>query len=164
LRARTVLDCAVRADTLPGALLRTLVAQRLRQPSTRKVGGMSHTVLPRSLGSLHGARSGLMTAVVREEGTRTLVMLSGEADVSTTSVLSDVLAWMVARRTGDVVVDLGELEFLDSATVHVLAEGQQLLEHDGREMTFRSPSRLAVRVLDAFRLTDSIEARESTLS
>ncbi len=125
---------------------------------------MTLMVLPRTLGSLHGVRFGPMTAVVREEGTRTLVVLRGEADVSTTCVTSDVLAWVVARRTGDVVVDLGELEFIDSATAHVLAEGQQLLGHHGRTMTFRSPSRLAARVLHVFGLTDSIETSEAALS
>jgi len=106
---------------------------------------------------------GLMTAVVREEGTRTLVVFRGEADISTTCVPSGVVAWVATWRTGDVVVDLGELEFIDSSTVLVLSRGQQLLERQGRTMTFRSPSRLAALVLQVFGLADSIEAHESTL-
>jgi anti-anti-sigma factor len=125
---------------------------------------MTLTVPLPSSGNLHCVRSGLTTAVVREEGTRSVVVLRGEADFSTTRVPSDVLSWVVAWRTGDVVVDLGGLEFVDTATVRVLAEGQQLLEHHGRTMTFRSPSKVAARVLNVFGLTDSIETRESTPS
>jgi len=113
--------------------------------------------MPDTVSASFGVRFDLLTAVVREEGTRTLVVLRGEADISTTCVPADVLAWVTARRTGDVVVDLGELEFIDSATVRLLAEGQQLLERQGRTMTFRSPSRLAARVLNVFGLADSIE-------
>jgi anti-anti-sigma factor len=125
---------------------------------------MTLTVLPPSSGSLHCVRVGLTTAVVREEGTRTVVVLRGEADFSTTCVPSDALSWVIAWRIGDVVVDLGGLEFIDSATARVLAEGQQLLKHDGRMMTFRSPSKVAARVLHASGLTDSIETYEAALS
>jgi anti-anti-sigma factor len=118
---------------------------------------MTLTVLPPASGGLHHVRFGLMTAVARQEGTRTVVVLRGEADVSTARVPSDVLSWVIAWRTGDVVVDLGELKFIDSATVHILAEAQQLLEHAGRAMSFRSPSRLATRVLQLFGLTGLIE-------
>jgi len=100
-----------------------------------------------------------MTALVQEEGTHTVVVLRGEANISTTSVPSDAMSWVIARRTGNVVIDLAELEFIDSATVHVLAEARQLLERAGRSMTFRFPSRLAVRRLELFSLGDLIEAR-----
>ena len=119
---------------------------------------MSVTLLPPSAHSLRSFRLALTTAVVRAEGTCTVVVLRGEADFSTTSVVSDVLSWVIAWRSGDVVIDLAELEFIDSATVDALAEGQQLLEHHGRMMTIRSPSGLAARVLNVFGLTDLIEA------
>jgi anti-anti-sigma factor len=121
---------------------------------------MTLTMLPLSSGGLHHVRFGLMTAVAREEGPRTVVVLRGEADVSTCRVPADVLSWVIAWRTGDVVVDLGELKFVDSATVHILAEARQLLERVGRAMSFRSPSSLATRVLQVFGLTHLIEARE----
>jgi anti-anti-sigma factor len=121
---------------------------------------MTITVPSPSSGSLHRVRFGLLTAVVREEGRRTVVVLRGEADMSTTSVPSEAMSWVIASRTGDVVIDLAELEFIDSATVHVVADAQQLLARAGRTMTFRSPSRLATRVLHVFGLSDLIEARE----
>ena len=107
-----------------------------------------------------GRRSALATPVVRVEGTRTVVALRGEADFSTRPFMSDVLSRVIALRAGDVVIDLAEVKFIDTATVRVLAVGQQLLDRRGRKLTFRSPSRLAARVLHSFGLTDLIEARQ----
>ena len=57
-------------------------------------------------------------------------------------------------------IDLAEAEFIDTAAVRVLAVGHQLLDERGRTLTFRSPSRLAARVLHMFGLTELIEGRE----
>ena len=70
--------------------------------------------------------------------------------------MADVLSWVTAWRSGDVVVDLADLTFIDTAAVDVLAECHRLLELDGRRMTFRSPSKLAVRLLRMSALVDQI--------
>jgi len=103
----------------------------------------------------------LATGAVHDEGTRTVVVLGGESDFSTTSVPADALSWTIAWRVGDVVVDLAALEFIDSATVRVLACGRELLEGSGRRLTFRGPSRVAAYILDAFGLTNLIETGEA---
>lgn len=103
--------------------------------------------------------SALLTPEVRAEGTRTVITLRGEADSSTRPVMFDVLSGVVATGTGDVVVDLAELKFIDTATVRVLAVAQQILDRRGRGMTFRSPSRLAVLMLAVSGLTHLVEAR-----
>jgi anti-anti-sigma factor len=120
---------------------------------------MAHTVFPASARTAQGARS-VLTAVVGTEGTRTVVVVRGEGDSSTTAVLSDALSRVIASQAGDVVIDLAEAEFIDTATVRVLAAGLQLLDRQGRKLTIRSPSRLAARVLDLFGLADLVEARE----
>ena len=102
----------------------------------------------------------LAAPVVRGEGTRIVVVVCGEADGSSRHVLSDVLSRVIASHEGDVVIDLCEAEFIDSATVRVFAVGQQLLDDRGRKLTFRSPTRLATRMLHLFGLADLIEARE----
>ena len=63
---------------------------------------------------------------------------------------------MIALRTGDVVIDLTESTFVDTAIVRDFADAQQLLDRQGRKLTFRSPSRLATRVLHLFGLADLI--------
>jgi anti-anti-sigma factor len=100
---------------------------------------------------------------VRVEGTRSVVVLRGEADSSNKAALSDVLSRVIASLSGDVVIDMAEAEFIDTATVRVLAVGRQLLGDQGRKLTFRSPSRLTTRVLHLFGLTHLIEADAATV-
>ena len=121
---------------------------------------MALTMLPPSTDTVQRVVRGAVTSpVVHAEGTHTVVTLRGEADVSTRPALADVLSRVIAHGAGDVVVDLAPVTFIDTATVRALATGQQLLDRTGRALTFRSPSRLAVRVLDLFGLTDQIETR-----
>ena len=111
--------------------------------------------------ALTSVRFGLMTATAHAEGARTVVLLRGEADYATTHALADILSWVTAWRSDDVVVDLGDLNFIDTATVGVLAECRRLLEQSGRKMTFRSPSSLAARLLSTSALTNCIETEGS---
>ena len=71
-----------------------------------------------------------------------------------------MLSKVIALSTGDVVMDLTEATFIDTAIVRALAGAQQLLDRQERKLTFRSPSRLATRVLHLFGLTDLIEPRQ----
>jgi anti-anti-sigma factor len=119
---------------------------------------MTLTVVPPSGGAARGVRPALMTVVVRTGRTRTIVVLRGEADYSTAPVLSDALSRASALGVRDVVIDLGELRFIDCASCGVFAVGRQSLGRQGRKMTFRSPSRLVARVLGFFELSDLIEA------
>jgi anti-sigma B factor antagonist len=120
---------------------------------------MADTVLPLSARTAGTDRSPLATTL-RVEGTRTAVVLRGEADVSTTAVLSDALSRVIALPDGDVVIDLAGLDFIDTSTVQVLAVGERLLHRRGRRLSFRSPSPLATTVLESFALGDRIEARD----
>lgn len=94
---------------------------------------------------------------VHAEGTRCVITLRGETDLSTRRDLCDVLLRVIADWTGDVVVDLTEVTFVDTATVRALVTAQQLLHRQARTLTFRSPPRLAARLLMAFGMTDLIE-------
>jgi anti-anti-sigma factor len=100
-----------------------------------------------------------MSPVVHAEATHIVVTLRGEADVSTRPALADVLSRVIAHGAGDVAIDLAPVTFIDTATVRALATGQLLLDRRGRALTIRSPSRLAVRVLELFGLADLIETR-----
>jgi anti-anti-sigma factor len=121
---------------------------------------MTITTLPPSTRSADRFRCALMAPTVRTEGTRTIVVLRGEADYSTRPGLADVLSRVIALRAGDVVIDLAEAEFIDTATARALADCRQLLNRRDRKLTFRSPSRLSARLLHLFGLTELIEARE----
>jgi anti-anti-sigma factor len=95
--------------------------------------------------------------LVHAERRGTVIALRGEADVSTRRALSDVLSRVIASRSGDVVIDLAQTTFIDTAIVRTLSEGRQLLVRQGNNLSFRSPSRLAARVLQVFGLTHLIE-------
>jgi anti-anti-sigma factor len=121
---------------------------------------MATTVVRSSAPTARIVLSPLTVPVMRVEGTRTVVVLRGEADCSSRPVLSDLLSRIIASPSGEVVIDMADI---DTATVRVLAVGQQLLADWGRRLTFRSPSRLTARVLHLFGLTDLIEAREGAV-
>lgn len=92
----------------------------------------------------------------REEDTRTVVAAAGRSGLVGTPVQSEALFRVRPLPAGDVVIDRARAELIDSAT-GVSAQGQHLLDRQGRKLTFRSPSRLPV--LPGFGLADLIEDR-----
>lgn len=120
---------------------------------------MTLTVLPPSSHLSPNARGGCTTPAARVdiEGTRSIVVLRGSVDFFTTLAVSDLLSGLTDSATGDVVIDLGEVDFVDAAAATAFVTAQQLLACQGRQLTFRSPSSLAARVLDVFGLAGVIE-------
>jgi len=103
-----------------------------------------------------GADDTLIGQIVHE-GTQIIVVLRGEADFSATLALSDILARGVSAGSGDVVIDLGGLDFIDTGAMRVLVAAKQRLQRLGRKLTLRSPSSVATRVLDVFGLATMVE-------
>lgn len=93
-----------------------------------------------------------LTATVFADGAVTVVALRGEADRATLHVVRDALAAVIADRQGDVVVDLAETEFMDSAALRAVLTARESLAGTGRLLTLRSPSRSAARLLGVFGL------------
>jgi anti-sigma B factor antagonist len=71
----------------------------------------------------------------RTEENLTVLALTGEVDVLTVSKLSAELDQEVRRGTGDVVLDLREVEFVDSAGVHIMLRAQRRLARQSRALT-----------------------------
>jgi anti-sigma B factor antagonist len=115
------------------------------------------TVVPASAPSAHDRSTPTPMATVREEGAGTLVLLRGEVDFSGASVLAETLSRVIVLRSGDVVIDLAGVEFIDTASVRVLTACRRMLDRESRRLTFRSPSRLAARVLRVFGLSALVE-------
>ena len=88
-----------------------------------------------------------LAATVFDEGAVTVVALRGEADRATLQVLVDALSTVIADRAGDVVVDLAEAEFMDTAALRSVLDARVTLEGLGRHLSLRSPSRSAGRLL-----------------
>ena len=117
---------------------------------------MAHTGLRPTARATRTTGPGL-TPVVRAEDDRTVVVVRGEADVATRPALSDVLSEVIDWRVGNVVIDLAEVAFIDTATIRSLAMARELLQRRGPVLTFRSPSRLADTMIQLFGLTGLIE-------
>jgi anti-anti-sigma factor len=124
---------------------------------------MALTIPPPAGDTLPGVGSFTATPLLDAEQNCTVVALRGEADVSAGQALSDVLSQVTASRSGDVVIDLSQTTFIDTAIVRILSDERDLVVRQGNTLTFRSPSRLAARLLEVFGLTDLIEFREPTL-
>ena len=92
----------------------------------------------------------------------TVLVLHGDVEVSTALLLADSLSALLALPDGPVVIDLADVDYIDIASIRVLDLGRQLLARQGRDLTFRSPSKLAVMMLGLFGLTSLIEVRNST--
>lgn len=119
---------------------------------------MAATFLTPSTRTTRSIRSFLPVSAVRAEGARTVVVLRGEWDFSSGPVLADVLSRVTAGQPGDVVIDLAEADFLDSAAVHTLVVARQRLARRGRNLTLRSPSAMVTRMLEVLDLSDLLEA------
>ena len=68
----------------------------------------------------------------------------GEIDADTAPLLRTALA----ARSGDLVIDMAETDFIDSSGLRVLIEFHQVAEERGDRMTIVDPSTAVQRVLE----------------
>jgi anti-anti-sigma factor len=73
-----------------------------------------------------------LTTLIRPEGALTVVVLRGETDAFTVPILNDLLSAVVARRRGGVVIDVADLDFIDTTTVNAFTAWQHALDHRDR--------------------------------
>ena len=82
---------------------------------------------------------------MQDDGVLLELRLRGELDMSAVPEVEQLVARLPPDR-GRIVVDLGELEFLDSTGLRLLLTLQQ--RQDGTAVAFTEPSRRVGRVLD----------------
>ena len=91
-----------------------------------------------------------LTITTREAEGRTVVSVAGEIDVYTAPRLREEITELVAAGTYDLVIDMSEVEFLDSTGLGVLVGGlKKVRAHDGSLQLVCSQDRL----LKIFRIT-----------
>ncbi|HUQ40844.1 MAG TPA: STAS domain-containing protein [Acidimicrobiales bacterium] len=93
--------------------------------------------------------------VSREAGC-VVVWLEGEQDAASRPALCEVLVEVLATDDADLVVDLGDVTFIDASTVGALLRGRSLLIDHGRWLTLRRPSAPVARVLELCGLQDLV--------
>jgi anti-anti-sigma factor len=83
---------------------------------------------------------------VRRLGSDGHFALVGELDMASADCLREAVA--AADGRGDVILDISELTFVDSAGIHVFVELARNVAGDGSSIILRSPSPIARRTLD----------------
>jgi len=91
-----------------------------------------------------------LTLSTREVGGRTVVAVGGEIDVYTAPRLRDTITELVAAGNYDLIIDMEQVEFLDSTGLGVLVGGlKKVRAHDGSLQLICTQDRL----LKIFRIT-----------
>jgi len=73
----------------------------------------------------------------RESGTLTF---SGEVDFTVTPKLRECIAKFIDETSGDIVLELGDLEYIDSSGLAAMIEARKILASKGRKISINSIS------------------------
>ena len=87
--------------------------------------------------------------------------LSGALDVTTATRFTEALEMAVWGTQGAFVVDLTDLDFLDSTGLHALLRARAVLARENRSLALLCPRGVARRVLDLAGALDTFAAYSS---
>jgi anti-sigma B factor antagonist len=82
-----------------------------------------------------------------DDGSRTVVRLVGEADV-TTRELAEVLSAEAAKKPRLLLLDVSGLMFIDSAALQEIVRAHRKLHREGCQLALVGPSRGVARILE----------------
>lgn len=88
----------------------------------------------------------------------TLVVLQGDYNLACEDALWDRLRRAIDSDAADLVLDLGEVTFLDASTITVFLRTRARLEGDGRRFSLRSLSPPAARIIEICSLGCLVQA------
>jgi anti-sigma B factor antagonist len=90
---------------------------------------------------------GLLDISVTEAESGPVIVLSGEADLTTLALLNGVLNEQICAGARQVAVELSALRFADSASVTALAHAARRLRDKGGDLVLLNPQAAIARVL-----------------
>ncbi|HJR38432.1 MAG TPA: STAS domain-containing protein [Nocardioidaceae bacterium] len=90
--------------------------------------------------------------------------LAGRFDVRSTSMVREALYAHIESRTGDVAVDLSEVESIDATALKVLAAATKIMERDGRQLTLRGCSPALRRIIAFTRLRRLVQVERGAIT
>jgi anti-sigma B factor antagonist len=77
----------------------------------------------------------------------TLVELTGEADVTNSDALREVLDGEVAKQPRTMIIDLSGLRFMDSSALHVILRANRVMDRQGCVLALASPREAVAKML-----------------
>lgn len=77
----------------------------------------------------------------------TLIELTGEADVTNSDALRDVLEAELAKEPRTLIIDLSGLRFMDSSALHVLLRANRMMDRQGGVLALASPREPVAKML-----------------
>lgn len=98
----------------------------------------------------------LAVDVVTDGSNSAEVRLRGEIDIVTLPTLDDTLRAMVGRGSGDVVIDMADVEFIGVAGLELLCSHARELRRRGHRLVLSSPSALTRRVIDVLGVAEDL--------
>ena len=96
----------------------------------------------------------MMNIETQESGKVTLVKVSGEVDMSNSPKVREILMALTKKKVSGIVVDLGEVSYMDSSGIATLVEGLQETNSYGGKFHLASLSPKVQQVFDLARLSD----------
>ena len=94
---------------------------------------------------------------VAQVGGATVIHVRGEIDIASCERLRDAIEPHLGTRQS-IVLDLSEVEFMDSSSLGVLQTARGSMTADGGSLVLRNPSAAAQRLLTAAQAQDLLEA------
>jgi anti-sigma B factor antagonist len=88
-----------------------------------------------------------VSAAESDGGPYTLVELSGEADVTNCAALREVLDAAVSGAPRTLVIDMGQLKFMDSSALHVILQATRTMDRQGGVLALARPTETVARML-----------------
>jgi anti-sigma B factor antagonist len=103
---------------------------------------------------------GLLEISVAVGETGSVLMLSGEADLTTVAELTDALTAQLATGARHLTVDLSRLRFADSAVIRALVLADRMLKNRGGGLALAYPQPGVARALSLLGVDQAIEVRD----
>lgn len=102
----------------------------------------------------------LLEVSTREYDRHALVAMRGELDLAGAAGLRDRLRAACETAAGRVILDMGELSFIDSTGLAILVEYDQRTRHAGGRLVLVAPQPAVVRILGITGLDRRLTIRE----
>ena len=77
----------------------------------------------------------------------TLLELTGEADVTNSDALREVLDAEVAKQPRTMIIDLSGLRFMDSSALHIVLRANRVMDRQGGVLALASPREPVAKML-----------------